>query len=149
MQIQPYLSYEGRCEEAIEFYKQALGAEVVMLMRMKDNPEPPGEEGCGGNAAPTAEQLAAMADKVLHAELKIAGNSLLMSDGMMQGPASFKGFGLAVSLPDVAGAEKSFKALSDGGQVTMPLARTFWSPSFGMVNDRFGVCWMVMASPAT
>jgi PhnB protein len=132
MKIEPYLSFEGRCEEAIDFYRQALGAEVEMLMRMKDNPEPPP----GGTPA-------AIADKVLHASLKIGGNRVMMSDGMMQGPGEFKGFALSISVADEAAAKKVFAAVAEGGQAHMPLGRTFWSPCFGMAADKFGVMWMV------
>ena len=140
MLIQPYLTFEGRCEEAVEFYKKALGAEVTMLMRMNDNPEPEaGGEGC----APTAAQ----AEKILHAELNIGGNVVMCSDGMMQDKSAFKGFALSISVPDEAAAKEVYAAMADGGQPFMPLSRTFWSPCFGMLNDRFGVCWMVGVNP--
>ena len=140
MQIQPYLTFEGRCEEAVEFYKKALGAEVRMLMRMKDNPEPDARgEGCVASAA--------NADKVMHAELDIGGNTVMCSDGMMQDSPAFKGFALSVTLPDEAAVRKAYDALADGGQPFMPPGKTFWSPCFGMLNDRFGVCWMVGSNP--
>ncbi len=140
MQIQPYLVFEGRCEEAVEFYKKALGAEVTMLMRMKDNPEP---EAAGPGCAPTG----ADAEKILHAEMQIAGNTVMCSDGMMQDQPSFKGFALSITVADEATAKKTYDALVDGGQPFMPLGKTFWSPCFGMVHDRFGVCWMVGLNP--
>lgn len=140
MQIQPYLTFEGRCEEAIEFYKKALGAEVSMLMRMKDNPEP---EASGPGCQPNP----AHAEKIMHAEMTIAGNTVMCSDGMMQEPAGFHGFALSISVPDQAAANRYYHALADGGQPFMPLTKTFWSPCFGMVNDRFGVCWMVGIDP--
>jgi PhnB protein len=132
LKIEPYLSFEGRCEEAIDFYRQALGADVEFMMRMKDNPEPPP----GGTPA-------AIGDKILHATLNIAGNRVMMSDGMMQGPSEFKGVGLSITVPDEATAKKYFAALAEGGQVHMPLGRTFWSPCFGMEADKFGMMWMV------
>lgn len=136
MQIQPYLTFEGRCEEALEFYKKALGAEVTMLMRMKDNPGP---EAQGPGAA--------NAEKILHAELNIGGNTVMCSDGMMKDQPAFKGFALSITVPNQSTAKKIYNALADGGQPLMPLDKTFWSPCFGMLNDRFGICWMVGMNP--
>jgi PhnB protein len=130
MQIQPYLFLEGRCEEAIAFYRQALDAQQVMLMRFKDCPDP-------------AMAPAGNADKVMHARLQIGDTTLLLSDGRCQGQTKFDGFALSVLAPDVATAEQRFAALADGGEVRMPLGKTFFSPAFGMVADRFGVTWMV------
>lgn len=134
MSIQPYLFFEGRCEEAIEFYKSALGAEVEMLMRFKDSPEPP-QPGC---QPPGSE------NKIMHASLKIGQNKVMVSDGRCTGRNFFYGFGLSVSVSTEADAQKRFAALSAGGQVGMPLGKTFFSPSFGMVTDKFGVMWMVI-----
>src|SRR5688572_28816683 len=137
MHIQPYLFLEGRCEEAVEFYKKALDAKVEMLMRYKESPEP---TLCpGGGAIP--------GDKVMHASIKIGDTSVMASDGMCSGKPSFEGFSLSVTAADHAEAERRFAALGDGGQVQMPLAKTFFSPAFGMVADRFGVSWMVMVQP--
>ncbi len=133
MHVQPYLTFEGRCEEAIEFYKKALGAEVTMLMRFKDNPEP---AGCP--LPPGCE------DKVMHASFRIGETELMASDGMCAGEPGFKGFSLSLSASDQAEAERLFAALGDGGQVQMPLTKTFFSPCFGMVADRFGVSWMIV-----
>jgi PhnB protein len=133
MFVQNYLSFEGRCEEAIEFYKRAVGAEVQMLMRFKDSPEPPPP----GAAKPGTE------NKIMHASFRIGDTVLMASDGECGGKSEFKGFGLALSVKDAAAADKAFDALADGGQVTLPLTRTFWSPRFGMLTDRFGVSWMV------
>ena len=131
MQVQPYLFFDGRCQEAIDFYRQALGAEVGMVMHYKDSPvqtsAPPGSE-----------------DKVMHASLRIGQTDVHMSDGMCNGSPSFQGFSLCVTPPDGAAAQRVFAALGDGGTVTMPLGKTFFASSFGMVTDRFGVGWMVM-----
>jgi PhnB protein len=133
MQVQPHLCFEGRCDEAIEFYRKTLGAEVITLVRFKDmpGPIPPGA------IPPGAE------DKVMHAGLRIGDSTVMASDGRCTGPADFKGIQLALQLRDVATADRLFTALIDGGQVTMPLCQTFWSPRFGMAVDRFGVTWMV------
>ena len=131
MQVQPYLFFDGRCEEAIAFYRRALGAEVEMMMRFKDAPEP-------GMSPPGS------ADKVMHASLKIGGSMVLASDGHCGGKPSFQGFSLSITAPDAAEAERLFAALGEGGQVQMPLTKTFFSPRFGMVADRFGVSWMVI-----
>jgi PhnB protein len=133
MNVQPYLVFEGRCEEALEFYRKALGAEVTMLMRFKDSPDP-------GMCQPGAE------DKVMHASLRIGETTVLASDGRCAGPASFQGFSLSLTVADEAEAERRFAALAAGGQVHMPLSKTFFSPRFGMVADRFGVSWMVYVS---
>ncbi|MGH8619410.1 MAG: VOC family protein [Burkholderiales bacterium] len=135
MLVQAYVFFDGRCEEAIEFYKQAVGAKVEMLMRFKDNPDP-SQAGCGG---PGAE------DKVMHACIRIGETAMMASDGMSPtGKPSFQGFSLSLTVKDEAEAKQMFAALGEGGQVCMPLAKTFFSPSFGMVNDRFGVSWMVV-----
>ena len=134
MHIEPYLFFEGRCEEAVEFYRTALGAEVTMLMRYKDSPEPPPP----GKLPPGSE------NKVMHASLRIGDATVMASDGFSSGQPSFRGFSLSLSVPDDARAEALFTALANGGQVQMPLSKTFWSPRYGMVKDRFGVHWMVM-----
>jgi PhnB protein len=136
MQVQPYLFFDGRCEEAIAFYREALGAEVKMLMRFKDNPEAP-PAGCSPGPA----------DKVMHACLRIGDADVMASDGMCQGKPSFQGFSLSLTAKDAAEAERLFAALGDGGQVRMPLNKTFFSPRFGMVADRFGVSWMIIVAP--
>ena len=133
MQIQPYLFFNGRCEEAIEFYRSALGAEVTMLMRYKDSPEPPPP----GSVPPGWES------KVMHANLRIGEATVMVSDGNCSGQLGFQGFSLSINVPSVAAADRLFAVLADGGQVQMPLTKTFWSPRFGMVTDRFGVGWMV------
>ena len=141
MQVQPYLFFEGRCEEAIELYRSALGAEVTALMRYKDNPQPADPETCqGGQEMPPGSE-----DKVMHASFRIGDTEVMASDGMCSGNPSFQGVSLALTVSDAATAERFFAALGDGGQVQMPLSPTFFSPSFGMVADRFGVAWMIMA----
>ena len=130
--IQPYLFFGGRCEEAIEFYRRVLGAQVEMLMRHKESPEPPPP----GMLAPGFE------NKVMHASIRIGGALLMASDGC-DDKSRFDGFRLSLTLPNEAEASCAFAGLSDGGQVQMALTKTFWSPCFGMVTDRFGVGWMV------
>lgn len=132
MSALPYLDYAGRCEEAMDFYVKSLGAKVDMKMRFGESPEPMPE----GKAPPK--------DKIMHASMTIAGSTVMASDGFCTGSTNFHGIGIALSLADKPAVERAFAALSDGGQVTMPLAPTFWSPLFGMVTDRFGLCWMVM-----
>lgn len=134
MQVQPYLFFDGRCEEAVTFYRSTLGAEVTMLMRFKDSPEPATCQGVGP-------------DKVMHVSLRIGDSTVMASDGRCEGQPSFQGFSLSLAVADEVEAERLFAALGDGGQVQMPLAKTFWSPRFGMVADRFGVSWMIMVAP--
>ena len=133
MHIESYLFFNGRCEEAIEFYKRALGAEVLMMMRNKEAPEkpPPGMLPAGSD------------EKVMHATLRIGSSKLMLSDGRCDGKPVFNGFSLSLDAANEAEADRLFAALADGGTVQMPLAKTFWSPKFGMVADRFGVGWMV------
>jgi PhnB protein len=138
MDIQPYLFFDGRCEEAIEFYKSALGAKVEMLMRMKDSPEPPQDPHM---TKPGSE------NKVMHAALRIGDATVLASDGRCEGKPEFKGFAISLTVPDEHAAERSFGALRSGGQVIAPLGKTFFSPAFGMLSDRFGVTWMVYVKP--
>ena len=131
MHIEPYLFFNGRCNEAIEFYRTALGAEVEMLMRFKDSPD---QESCPPGVDP---------EQVMHANLRIGDTVVMLSDGCEDGKADYKGFSLSLGVANVAEAERLFAALSEEGEVQMPLAKTFWSPGFGMVRDRFGVSWMV------
>ena len=144
MQVQPYLFFDGRCEEALEFYRTKLGAEVEMLMRFKDNPEPNGGEGCAAGDEAGAPAMAG--DKVMHTCFRIGETSVMASDGRCEGQPTFQGFALSLSAPDHAEAERLFTSLADGGQVQMPLMKTFFSSAFGMVADRFGVSWMIVAS---
>ena len=130
MLVEPYLFFDGKCEEALEFYRRTIGAEVTALLRWKDSPDPQ-------MAMPGA------ADKVMHARLRIGDTMVMASDGRCQGKPEFQGFALSLTAADVAEADRLFAALGDGGQVQMPLSETFFSPRFGMVADRFGVSWMI------
>jgi PhnB protein len=132
MAIEPYLFFNGNCEAAIEFYKIALGAEVSMLMRYKESPDTPPP----GMVPPNWD------DKTMHATLRIGDANVMASDGCSEG-ASFQGFSLSLALKNEAAARRAFDALAEGGKVTMPLSKTFWSACFGMLSDRFGVGWMV------
>jgi PhnB protein len=135
MPVQPYLFFDGRCEEALDFYKKALGAQVEMMMRFKDAPEQSKDPNM---CAPGSE------NKIMHAAFKIGDSVVLGSDGYAKGQPEFKGFSLTMSAKTEAEADKLFGALSDGGQVTMPMMKTFFSPRFGMLTDKFGVGWMVI-----
>jgi len=130
--VQPYLFFEGKCEEAVEFYRQTFGAEVLMTMRYNESPEPahPG-------LPPGSE------NKIMHSSFRIGDSIIMASDGMCESHPTFVGFSLSVTLPDAAEATRVFNALSEGGAVQMPLSKTFWSPLFGMVKDRFGIGWMI------
>jgi PhnB protein len=134
MQVTPYLNFNGRCEEAIEFYRRALGAEVLNLSRFKDSPDQ-------GMISPGT------ANKVMHASLRIGETTVMASDGSCQGQPSFQGFSLSLTVPNEGEADRLFAALVDGGQVQMPLTKTFFSRRFGMVTDRFGMSWMIIVMP--
>ena len=134
MLVQPYLDFDGRCEEALAFYRRALGAVVTMQMRWKDSPDP-------------AMRASANPDKIMHAEVKVGDATVLASDGRCRGEANFAGFMLSLTVADESEATRVFGALTDGGTVNMPLGRTFFSPCFGMVADRFGVAWLVYVMP--
>ncbi len=135
--IQPYLFFNGSCEEAVEFYRKALGAEVEMMMRFKDSPEPHQP----GMVPPGFE------NKIMHTSFRIGETTVMASDGCSAGKANFDGFSLSLSVATEADADRAFAALADGGQVRMPLAKTFWSPRFGMLQDRFGIGWMITVTP--
>ena len=137
MQVQPYLFFDGRCEEALDFYKQVLGAQVEMLMRYKDSPDPVP----AGMVPPGSET------KVMHACFRIGDTAVMASDGHCAGKPSFQGFSLSITAKDEGHADRLFASLTQGGQVQMPLQKTFFSPKFGMVADRFGVGWMVIVLP--
>ena len=130
--VQPYLFFDGRCEEALDFYRKALGVEVTALMRFKDSPDP------------TMCMPGIDTNKVMHANFRIGETQVMASDGRCTNQPSFQGFALSLTVPNEADADRTFALLAEGGQVQMPLTRTFFSPRFGMVADRFGVTWMII-----
>lgn len=130
--IQPYLFFAGRCEEALQFYKKAIDAKILHLMRFSENPEP----------MPPGMLPEGYANKIMHCSLQVGETLLMCSDGCGEKDA-FAGFSLSITVPTEAEAERVFAALAEGGQVRMPLSKTFWSPRFGMVADRFGMGWMI------
>lgn len=134
MQVQAYLHFDGRCEEALQFYAKAVGAKIEMLMHYQESPEPP----------PPGMILPGMEKKVMHASIRIGDSTIMASDDCSQAQVKHQGFQLSLSVADEAEAKRCFAALAEGGQVRMPLAKTFFSPSFGMLTDRFGVAWMVI-----
>jgi PhnB protein len=137
MQVQAYLNFDGRCEEAVDLYRRVLGAEVTSLLRFKDSPQPPG----AGMVAPGSE------NKVMHMSFRVGDTTILASDCHCQGKASFQGFSLSLTLPTAAEAERRFAALAEGGQVQMPLGKTFFASAFGVLTDRFGVSWTFYVAP--
>lgn len=145
MPITPYLFFDGRCEEAVEFYRKALGAEVEMMMRFRECPETPDPASCGGGEQPGFGPEAG--EKIMHASLRIGDGVVMASDGNCQGKPSFQGFSLSLTAANEAEADRLFGALAQGGEVQMPLGKTFFAPRFGMVADRFGVSWMVIVEP--
>lgn len=130
--VEPYLFFGGRCAEALEFYRSAIGAEIIMSMRFSDSPEP----------MPPGVLQPGFEDKVMHSSFRVGDTELMASDGC-DDKSSFSGFSLSLTVETEAEADSAFAALADGGQVTMPLGKTFWSPRYGMLVDRFGVNWMV------
>jgi len=132
--IQPYLFFNGRCAEALDFYRQALGAEVQMAMRYHESPEPPSSD-----CLPPGFE-----NNIMHCAFRIGTTTVMASDGNSNEPAKFEGFSLSLTVPTEAEANHTFNALLDGGKVMMPLGKTFFSPCFGMLSDRFGVMWMVI-----
>ena len=137
--IQPYLFFRGRCEEAIDYYKAKLGAEVLMMMRFKDNPEKPDPE----------KVSVTLDNKIMHACLRINGANIMLSDGMRTGPLDFQCMSLSLSVSSEAEADRLFNALAVDGTVQMPMGKTFFSPRFGAVADKFGVAWMIIVEPKT
>jgi PhnB protein len=137
--VMPYLFFDGRAEEAAAFYQQALGAEVVEMIRFKDSPAP--DDPARVPVPPEA------GDKVMHMTLRIGAATVMGSDGDCGGAPAFEGFSLTLTVSDLIEADILFDALADGGQVRMPLTETFFSPRFGMVADRFGVGWMIHVDP--
>jgi PhnB protein len=137
MKVQPYLFFNGRCEEAIEFYKETLGAEVLMLMRFSESPDAPPP----GMVPPDWE------NKIMHSCLRVGETEIMASDGCSTGTFSFQGVSLSLEVASEAEADRLFHALGEGGQVQMPIGKTFFSPRFGIIADRFGVSWMIVATP--
>ncbi|MFC4525790.1 VOC family protein [Dyella halodurans] len=136
MLVQPYLFFDGRCEEALAFYEKAIGAKS-RLMRFSESPE--------GHGPPTIDP--ANAQKIMHAHVEVGETAFMASDGECKGEAHFGGFSLSLTVADAAEAKRSFHALAEGGEIVMPLSKTFFSSGFGMLKDRFGVHWMVMSPP--
>ena len=135
--VQSYLFFNGNCEEAVEFYRKVIGAEVEMMLRFKESPEPHPP----GMVPPGFE------NKIMHCSFRIGETRVMASDGCSVEKTDFEGFSLSLTVPSEAEANRAFAALADGGQVRMPLAKTFWSPCFGMVADRFGIGWMISVKP--
>lgn len=135
--VQAYLFFNGRCEEAVAFYRKSLGAEVEMMMRFKDSPEP----------HPPGMVPSGFENKIMHASFRIGRTTVMASDGCGPEKTSFQGFSLSLSVATEAEADRAFAALAEGGKVTMPLGKTFWSPRFGMLEDRFGLGWMISVLP--
>lgn len=133
MKVEAYLMFNGRCEEAVRFYERALGAKVEMMMRYREAPDQPPP----GMLPPGSEE------KIMHCSFRIGETTVMASDDMSAQDARLEGFSLAITLTTEADADRVFSALAEGGKVTMPLGKTFWSPRFGMLQDRFGVSWMV------
>jgi PhnB protein len=133
MHVQPYLNFDGRCDEALEFYKKAIGAKVGMLMRFKDAPDP-------SMVTPGGE------NKVMHSQFDIGDTTVMASDGRNSGKPNFHGIALSITANSEAEADRLFAGLADGGQVQMPLGKTFFSPRFGMLSDKFGVGWMILVA---
>lgn len=135
--VEPYLFFNGNCESAIKFYRDQIGAKIAMMMRFRDSPEP----------LPTGMIPEGYEDKIMHATLQIGHSTVMASDAPTGAKAGFSGFSLSFSTPNENEADRIFAALSEGGQIGMPLSRTFWSPKFGTVTDRFGVSWKVSLAP--
>ena len=136
MKVQAYISFHGHCEEALEFYKKSVGAEVTGLMRWKESPDAAMKPPHG------------FEEKVMNASFRIGDTALMADDSPGASPAEFKGMTLAIEVADDAEARRVFTALGEGGKVTMALMKTFWTSSFGMLTDQFGVPWMVnVAAP--
>jgi PhnB protein len=139
MQVQPYLFFEGRCEEALTFYREHLGAQTIMMMRFKENPDAGKAETASGCSLPPGAE-----EKIMHVAFTIGESMLMASDGMCSGKADFKGVSLSLTANDEQQAEQYFNALSNGGQVQMPMTQTFFAKRFGMVQDKFGLSWMIL-----
>jgi PhnB protein len=132
MRVEPYLMFSGRCEEAIAFYNQAIGAHTTMVMRFDESPEPP--------MMPLPPHWG---KKIMHGSFKVGDTLVMASDGMSDEPVSFAGVSLSITADNEAQVKQFFDALALGGNIFMPIGKTFWSPCFGMCSDKFGVNWMV------
>ncbi len=140
MLVQPYVFFEGRCEEALDFYAKAIDAKIEMKMKYSESP--------GGSGSRPPGLPAGSDNKIMHAAFKVGDSLVMASDGMCSGETGFKGVALTISMDDQASVRRMFEALAQGGQVHMPLEKTFYSPLFGVVADKFGLSWMLMANPA-
>ena len=141
--LTPYLSFGGNTREAFAFYEKALGAKIETLMSYADMPAPAtADAGCGGGQPPGG-------DGIMNACLALPGGAMLFAGDTPPGMPyeGMKGVMLAVQYDTVDQAHSAFNALSQGGQVTMPLAPAFWAKTFGMLTDRFGVSWAVNGEP--
>lgn len=136
--VQPYLFFSGRCEEALDFYRTALGAQIEMVMKFSESPDPV--------PVPAGMLQPGFENKVMHASFRIGATTIMASDGCGEA-TPFAGFSLSLAVTTTAEADRAFAALSKGGAVTMPLGKTFWSPRFGMLTDRFGIGWMINVVP--
>lgn len=137
--VEVYLSFNGACEEALEFYRKAIGAQVDFVMRFSEAPEQP----------PAGMLAAGFEKKIMHCSFRVGETRIMASDGCGPGKTNFQGFSLSLTVPTEAEADRIFAALSQGGTVKMPLGKTFWSPKFGMLEDRFGIGWMITLPPTT
>jgi len=136
--VQAYLFFNGNCEQAVEFYRKALGAEVEFMMRYKESPDAP----------PPGMVPGGWENKIMHTSFKVGQTTVMASDGCGPESRGFQGFSLSLAVFSEAEADRYFNALADGGNVTMPLTKTFWSPRFGMLTDKFGIGWMISVYPA-
>ena len=135
MKVQPYVFFDGKCDEALQFYQRALGAKVNALMRFSEAPDQ-------SQVKPESK------NKVMHAAFQVGETEILASDGYCLGAPAFQGFALTIHAADSAEALKLFTAIAEGGKIQMPLDKTFFAASFGMAVDKFGVNWMVIAEKA-
>jgi PhnB protein len=131
MQIDPYLNFNGNCEEAFHFYEKALGGKIEMLLKYNQAP-------AGGGPTPPGFE-----NKVMHVRLSVGQQIIMASDAPPGHFSPMQGFNVSLMFDDKAQAERVFNALADKGKVMMPFAQTFWAEGFGMLTDRFGTPWMV------
>ncbi len=130
--VQAYLFFGGRCEDALTFYREAIGAEVDLLMRFDESPDP----------VPAGMLQPGFERKVMHSAFRVGGTTIMASDGCDEG-SGFSGFSLSLAVASEDEADRAFAALAEGGTITMPMGKTFWSPRYGMLTDRFGISWMI------